>query len=296
MKPVTSFGIVAFKHTQKITDVLDRIISWSRQAGIAVYFHPFLEKQYPAQPFVCKNDSDFCTKSDILISIGGDGTFLSAVHLSQFSTKPVVGVNMGGIGFLSEIGPEHLEKELDRLKTGDYAIVERALLEASVIRTGKPCATFRALNDVFVNRLDKPKLASINVWIGNNYITEFRADGLIVATPSGSTAYSLAAGGPIVDPDVKAFLLTPICPHSLTERPLILPCTHAIRMRMGQKSEEMMLSADGIETFRLISGDELVVSYCSDTVKLMRLMERSHFDLLRSKLGWGKDITNTEAQ
>jgi NAD+ kinase len=294
MIPIASFGIIAFKRSQQIHSTLDRILQWSRSTGVPVFFHPVLASSVPGSASVCATEAELLSKCEALVSVGGDGTFLSAVHLSHFSGKPVIGVNMGGLGFLTDIGPEDLENSFDRMSKGDYRSSARMLLEARVLRDGNTLATMRALNDVFVNRFDKPKLTSISVFSGDQYISEFVSDGLIVASPSGSTAYSLAAGGPIVDPDVKAFLLTPICPHSLTERPLILPCDRQLRLVMSQKSAEVMLSADGIESMRLKSGDEVLVSYCGDQTNLIQLSQRSHFDLLRSKLGWGKDFKGSD--
>jgi NAD+ kinase len=290
MKPIASFGIIAFKQSSQIRAVLDRIVAWSEKNGKPVFFHPVLARLALARATVCADESELLSKSEALVSVGGDGTFLSVVHLSQFSGKPVIGVNMGGLGFLTDIGPDDLEAGLDRLTKGDYRTTTRMLLEAKVTRGGSVLATMRALNDIYITRIDKPKLISISAFSGDRYISEFVSDGLILSSPSGSTAYSLAAGGPIVDPEVKAFLLTPICPHSLTERPLILPCDRQVRLVMSQKNAEMSLSADGIETTRLKSGDEVLVTYCGDQTNLIQLSNRTHFDLLRSKLGWGKDF------
>jgi NAD+ kinase len=290
MKPISSFGIIAFKQSQKILSTLDRILAWSNAGGAPVFFHPFLASSVGDRAYVCATESELLSKSEALVSVGGDGTFLSAVHLSQFSGKPVIGVNMGGLGFLTGIGPDDLEGSLGRLIKGNYRTMTRMLIEARVTRDGKLLAAMRALNDIYITRFDKPKLTSIAAYSGDRYISEFVSDGLIISSPSGSTAYSLAAGGPIVDPDVKAFLLTPICPHSLTERPLILPCDRQVRLVMSQKNAELTLSADGIETIRLKSNDEVRITYCGDQTNLIQLSERSHFDLLRSKLGWGKDF------
>jgi NAD+ kinase len=290
MKPITSFGIIAFKKSNKVLYTMDRFLAWSKESGVPVFFHPALAAQLPASACVCANEEELLSKSEALVSVGGDGTFLSAVHLSHFSGKPVIGVNMGGIGFLTDIGPENLEVDLENMSNGRYRTTQRMLLDARILRAGREVKVMRALNDIFINRFDQPKLVSIKAWSGDQFITEFVSDGLIVASPSGSTAYSLAAGGPIVDPAVKAFLLTPICPHSLTERPLILPCDRQVRLVAGGKNADVMISADGIDNMRLKKDDEVVVSYCGDQTNLLQLSERSHFDLLRSKLGWGKDL------
>jgi NAD+ kinase len=208
--------------------------------------------------------------------------------LSKFSGKPVVGVNMGGLGFLTDVAVEEVEAALERIHRGDYATVSRMMLEAKVFRDGGEQRVFHALNDVFINRSDSPKLTSIAAWCGDRYITDFHSDGIIVATPSGSTAYSLSAGGPIVEPGVRAFLVTPICPHSLSERPLILSCDHPIRFTMRQKNAEVLLSADGLESMKLHYNDEVIITYGGEQTNLIQLSSRSYFDLLRVKLDWGK--------
>jgi NAD+ kinase len=155
---------------------------------------------------------------------------------------------------------------------------------------------FHALNDIFINRFDNPKLTSIAAWHGDHFITDFYSDGIIVATPSGSTAYSLSAGGPIVEPGVHAFLVTPICPHSLSERPLILSSDQPIRFVMRQKNAEVLLSADGLESMKLQSDDEVMITYGGDQTNLIQLSSRSYFDLLRIKLEWGKSYKWSEKQ
>lgn len=296
MQPIEAFGIVAFNQSSHIDPVLARIQAWSDTTGVSVYFHPVLASRVPPHALVCESGEEFLKKSRAVVSVGGDGTFLSTIHLCKFSGKPVVGVNMGGLGFLADVAVEEIEQALQRIHGGDYAAVSRMMLEARVRREGKDLRVLHALNDVFVNRLDSPKLTSIAAWYGDRYITDFHSDGIIVATPSGSTAYSLAAGGPIVEPGVRAFLVTPICPHSLSERPLILSCDQPIRFVMRQKSAEVLFSADGIESMKLQNNDEVIVTYGGEQTNLIQLSSRSYFDLLRIKLEWGKSYKWSEKQ
>lgn len=288
MKPITSFGVVSFKKCDAVCDVLRRIRGWASDNGVIVCYHPILSKLLPADIRAEDSEAVFLEKSDALISVGGDGTLLSVAHMSGFSEKPVAGVNLGGLGFLTDIGPEELEECLGRIKSGAYDTISRMVLDASVKRKGDTVCQFKALNDIYINRINTPKLTSIAAWCGDAFITDFFADGLIVATPNGSTAYSLSAGGPIVEPSVQAFLLTPICPHSLTERPLILPSDRNIRLVINEKNPDLLLTADGFESFHLQSGDEIVVSYGGVRKNLIQFAERSYFSLLRKKLGWGQ--------
>jgi len=203
---------------------------------------------------------------------------------------------MGGLGFLTDVAPEEVEGALQRIHAGDYATVNRMMLKASVTRDKKELRVFHALNDIFINRFDSPKLTSIAAWHGEHFITEFHSDGIIVATPSGSTAYSLSAGGPIVEPSVHAFLVTPICPHSLTERPLILSIDQPVRLVMRQKIGNVVFSADSLETMQLQCNDEVTVTFGGDQTNLIQLSSRSYFDLLRVKLEWGKSYKWSQKQ
>ena len=286
MKTITSFGIVSFKKNAQVSDVLARILRWAQRSGAAVHFHPILRELLSPEAPVEESEDRFLERSDAIVSVGGDGTFLSVAHMSRFSEKPIVGVNFGGLGFLADICPDELETCLDKIKAGEYNMISRIVLEARVMRDGARVCQFQALNDIYINRVTMPKLTSISAWCGDAFITNFFADGIIVATPNGSTAYSLSAGGPIVEPTVQAFLLTPICPHSLTERPLILPADHKIRLVIDEKNPDLLLTADGLESFNLQCGDEIIVSYGGVRKNLIQLAERSYFSLLREKLGW----------
>ena len=288
MKQVTSFGVVSFKKTAAVGEVLLRIRGWASNNSVNVYYHPILSGQLSPDMRAEESEDVFLEKSDAVVSVGGDGTLLSVAHMTGFSEKPVVGVNLGGLGFLTDIGPEELEECLGRIKSGAYETISRMVLEAHVKRDGIAVRQFKALNDIYINRVTKPKLASISAWCGDAFITDFFADGLIVATPTGSTAYSLSAGGPIVEPSVQAFLLTPICPHSLTERPLILPSNRDIRLIINEKNPNMLLTADGLDSINLHYGDEITVSYGGIQKNLIQLTEKSYFSLLQRKLGWGQ--------
>jgi len=293
MQPVTSFGIVSFKKTAAVADALRRVRLWADSRGADVHFHPILRDQLTGARAE-ESEEAFLDKSDAIVSVGGDGTFLSVAHMSRFSEKPVVGVNLGGLGFLADISPDELETCLDKIRAGDYDTISRMVLDACVTRGGHDVRRFKALNDIYINRVNTPKLTSISAWCGEAFITDFFADGVIVATPNGSTAYSLSAGGPIVEPTVQAFLLTPICPHSLTERPLILPSDRRLRLVVNEKNPDLLLTADGLESFNLQSGDEITVSYGGVRKNLIQLAESTYFSLLRKKLGWSQGYKGKE--
>jgi NAD+ kinase len=288
MDKINTFGIVAFKESDEIRSVLDRIFRWSQQSDARVLFHPITRKQVSEGAIVAESECYFLDNIEAVVSIGGDGTFLSVAHMCRFVQKPLIGVNLGGLGFLTDIIQDDIEASLLQIHNGNYRTISRMVLEATLFRNKEKIISYHALNDIFINRIFTPKMTAISAWYGNDFITDFFADGVIVATPNGSTAYSLAAGGPIVEPNVKAFLLTPICPHSLTERPIILPSDNFIRLVINEINSDCLLSADGLESIRLQYGDEIVISYGGARTNLIQLAEQSYFSLLRHKLDWGK--------
>ncbi len=289
MKKINTIGIIAFKSYKLITSVLVKIQKWSESTGVQVLFHPILKNQLPPQAKIAKSEKNLIDKSDALLSIGGDGSFLSVAHMVKSTDKPVIGINLGGLGFLADIEPENIESYLMKIHKGDYQITNRMILQAQLIRKNKELKRFYAINDIFINRYSTPKLTSISAWYGDDFITNFQADGIIIATPIGSTAYSLSAGGPIIEPSLHAFLLTPICPHSLTERPVILPSGKDIRLVIDKKNPDLLLSADGLDSIKLKNKDEIIISYKGDNAHIIHFAENSYFKSLRTKLNWGQD-------
>jgi NAD+ kinase len=285
MQKINTFGIVAFKKTEAVLSVIRRIAAWAAQNGVPLTCHPYLAGAVGLP--TAEDEPTFISGSDAILSLGGDGTFLSVAHLCRFTEKPVVGINLGGLGFLTDIGIDTLEDNLTKIRNGNYRTISRMVLVVRLTRDNEIIGTYHALNDMFINRINTPKLTSISAWYGSDFITDFFADGIIVATPNGSTAYSLSAGGPIVEPTVQAFLLTPICPHSLTERPIILPSDREIRLVINEKNPDLLLSIDGLESIRLQSNDQVTVSYGGVDGNLIQLAEHSYFSLLRHKLDWG---------
>lgn len=289
MKTIKTFGIIAFKQSKEICSLLEKIQLWAESNSVPILFHPEL-KELAISNITCANTEEkLIDVSDALISIGGDGTFLSVAHKIKFTEKIVIGINMGGLGFLADIDPENIEQILNKIYKGDYQPISRMVIKASLIRNNEKFHTMHALNDIFINRYALPKLTSISAWYGNKYITDFHSDGIIIATPSGSTAYSLSAGGPIVEPSVQAFLLTPICPHSLTERPIILPSEKNIQLKIIGKNSDLLLSADGLESIKLKHDDEIHISHEGDKINMVQLAENSYFETLRRKLNWGQN-------
>lgn len=218
------------------------------------------------------------------VVLGGDGTLLSAAKPLAVTEKPLLGINLGHLGFLSEVEIGEAAGALDRLVRGEYAVEERMMLEATVARRGCPEERRHALNDVVINRGALARIITLEATAGDERIERFRGDGLIVATPTGSTAYSLAAGGPIVAPQVQAILLTPICPHTLYARSLVLRPEAHLNIRVLASSGEVALTVDGQEAPQLTTGDEVRIARSAFVTRLVRLKAPGFFRVVHTRL------------
>jgi NAD+ kinase len=218
--------------------------------------------------------------------LGGDGTFLSAVRWVGDREIPLLGVKFGDLGFLAEIAEENLFEAADRVLKGEFKISPRMRLDVQVTRKGEALVRETVLNDIVINRGALARLANVITHINGHYLTTFRADGLIIATPTGSTAYSLAAGGPVVHPKVPGFIITPICPFTLTNRPLIVPDEVEITLRLDKGSSDIVLTLDGQTGLNLTDKDVITVRRSDHPLNLILLPDRHYFDVLKAKLRW----------
>ncbi|MFH1619949.1 MAG: NAD(+)/NADH kinase [bacterium] len=237
-------------------------------------------------------ESGIGPKTDVVIALGGDGTVLHAARILAGTGIPVLGVNSGGLGFLSGMDAAEFELRAPEFLGGRLKTISRWLLGVTVIRRGKNVSrTFLALNDCVI-RTAEPRAFHISAALDGQSLTEYFGDGVIISTPSGSTAYALAASGPIISPELGVMLLTPICPHTLTQRPIVLSACKVISMkpmtRAGESGVRVVLSMDGQVHFNLKAGDEILVTRHCDEVKLLIPPDRMYFDVLRRKLKWGE--------
>ena len=228
------------------------------------------------------------SRVEAILVLGGDGTLLSVVRLMGENQVPILGINLGGLGFLTEITLDNLYKVLEGLIQGDYKCHRRMTLHIRVLRKGEMAADFTVLNDVVINKGALARIIDLETTINNEYLTTFKADGLIISTPTGSTAYSLSAGGPIVYPSLETIVITPICPHTLTNRPIIIPDDAVIKSTLNSKDEEVMLTLDGQVGFSLQFGDTVEVQKGGNTILLIESPYKSYFEVLRTKLRWGE--------
>jgi NAD+ kinase len=226
-------------------------------------------------------------QSDILISLGGDGTILRlARQVAQYGT-PILGVNLGKLGFLTEASLEDLDVCLDELLRGDYTVVERIMLQAST--TNRP-KSYIALNDIVVDKFGTSRVLDLETYVNDEYLATFTADGIILSTPIGSTAYALANGGPIVTPHNRSITISPICPHTLTARPVIVPDDSTIRIKVASRGYKVRLTADGQDEVILQPPTEIRIKRAKHTARLVKRKNSSYYDILRKKLNWGRDV------
>jgi NAD+ kinase len=226
---------------------------------------------------------------DMVIVLGGDGTLLSAARLVADSKKnvPIFGVNLGSLGFMAEVSLDELYANLEKALAGKLQAEERMMLTAGIIRRGNKVSEYNVLNDAVISKGAIARMVSLEVSVGEDYLTSIRADGLILATPTGSTAYSLSAGGPIIHPALQCFVVTPICPHTLSNRPIAIPDSAIVRVKLVSRSEGVSLSLDGQVVSPLRLNDIVEVKKAKYRVRLIKHPTKDYYEILRTKLKWG---------
>ncbi len=280
-----SIGILTKPKFPEVKVTLQAVVSWLRARNIDVILDTtsaaLLEEKGGLQK------TQLAQKADVLLVLGGDGTMLNAARLAGERGIPILGVNMGGLGFLTEVRLEHLYPSLERVFANDFVLDERLMLKTHVHRHGETVAQGIVLNDVVVSKGTLARMIELQISIHGQFVTNLRGDGLIISTPTGSTAYSLSAGGPILEPAVHSLILTPICPHTLTHRPLIVPDNVEIDVTLTSKDEGAMATLDGQVGIALTQGDTVVLSVAELRTRLIRFPESTYYNVLREKLKWG---------
>ncbi len=226
--------------------------------------------------------------ADVIVVLGGDGTLLSVSRHGKGTEVPIVGVNLGSLGFLTETPVDEFAVTLENVLKGDFNISKRIMLDVRVMREGDPIFEITILNDAVVTKDALARIIDIETYVNEEYLTTYKADGLIVSTPTGATGYSMAAGGPLIYPSLTNLIVTPICPHTLTNRPIILPESVIIRAVLKSMNEKVILTLDGQVGFPLEYGDEVSVKKSSHFVHLVKSPSRGYFEILRTKLKWGE--------
>lgn len=285
MNRTKRIGVIGNPRYSDVSGALERLIDAAPNLGFDLFLAPELRAGGMAG---CDELPLDASEIDLLVTLGGDGALLGGARWAGPAGTPVLGVNLGRLGFLTAVTLEGMEEALGRVAAGDYVLDHRMALE---IRPGpaedEGVEGLYALNDAVLHRGGLVRVVHLKVWVDDEEVGIYRGDGVIVATPTGSTAYSLSAGGPILDPRLDAIVATPICPHTLAVRPLVLPADAQIVIQVVSSPEELILTIDGQVGSELKPGDRIVVSRAREPVRLVRLPGQSFFSLLRRKLKWG---------
>ena len=284
---MTRVGIVAKPDAPRAQGVILQLLPWLAARGSAVVFEKETADLVPVVVGASASKAELPGQVDLLIVLGGDGTLLSMARAVGDLGVPLLGVNLGGLGFLTATTLEEMFPALEAYLGGRMAIEERMLLAARVIRNGQPLCEYAALNDVVITKSAMSRIIDLSVSVDGRYATAYRADGLIISTPTGSTAYSLSAGGPILFPTMDAVVLTPICSHTLTNRPIVVPGTDRIEVTL-LADQEVMATIDGQVGVGLREGDTVEIRKAASRIRLVRFPQKDFFSVLRTKLKWGE--------
>jgi len=285
MPIIRNVGVVSKPNVQAAVALVPRLLEWLRDRGIATRMDEATAFYGGGAGIPRADVPEGC---DLVIVLGGDGTLLSAVRAIGRREIPLFGVNLGGLGFLTAITVEEFFAELERAVRGEHRVAKRKLMSSEVVRDGKAVATFDALNDAVLTKADIARMIDLDVYVDDQFVCAYKADGLIISTPTGSTAYSLSAGGPIIFPSVPALCLTPICPHMLTNRPVLVPDTSCIRVLSRGPDESVYLTIDGQVGTPIRQNDTLICHSTEYALHLVRPPRQMFFDVLRQKLKWGE--------
>lgn len=285
-------GIVAKPDLVAARDTLAQLRAWLEARAIAACWAPEAAALLAEPPASIVDRDDLADHVDLVVVLGGDGTLLAMADRIAKGGRdiPILGVNFGSLGFLTEITRPELLEALADVVEGRAQLDERMMLQAVTTRAGRVMGDTVVLNDVVFTRTAISRIIDLSVWVGDQFVTHVKADGLIVASPTGSTAYNLAAGGPIVHPAMDAFIVTPIAPHTLSNRPIVVPATREVRVAVSRDDggAEVYVTFDGQTGAPLAAGDEVTIRRAPRSVKLVRASARTYFEVLRQKLKWGE--------
>jgi len=287
-KMIRTVGIISRPRREDISRVVPPLIAWLRAHDAKVVWDTETGGCIGSQAGETQRREDLAGCSDLLIVLGGDGTLLSAARLAAAHKVPILAVNLGGLGFLTTVSLDELYPILEEIFSNQYRVSERVMLLAEIIRDGNAVLRQVALNDAVLNKAALARIMDLELRVDGEYVTTYKADGLILSTPTGSTAYSLAAGGPIVYPAVEAFVITPICPHTLTNRPLVIPDSARTEIEFQSADDAVFLTFDGQIGIPLERKDRIQISKAPEKLHLVRPSQKTYFEVLRNKLKWGE--------
>jgi NAD+ kinase len=290
MQPAHTFrniGIISRPRRSNLSEVAPPLLSWLQGRGIHVAYDQETASSL-AEPSEGRSREQVAAASDLLLVLGGDGTLLAAARVAAPRGIPILPINMGSLGFLTSFMLEELYPALEDILAGRLTISERVMLHAELQRGDKILDKQTVLNEVVINKGALARMIELELSIDQDFVCRYRADGLIVASPTGSTAYSLSAGGPIVHPSVESFIITPICPHTLSDRPVVVGDTSIIEVKLSAGTESVFLTLDGQKGIPLQATDRVRISRAQQLLKLIQTPNKSYFQILRNKLKWGE--------
>jgi NAD+ kinase len=281
-------GIIARPRKSNLAKMVPPLLDWLAKRGIAALYDEETAASLPAGSAPGSTREHVAATSQLLLVLGGDGTLLAAARVAALHGIPILPINMGSLGFLTSFTVDELYPALEDTLAGRYTVSERVMLRVDLERDGKIIDTQRVLNEAVINKGALARMIDLELWIDQELVCRYRADGLIVATPTGSTAYSLSAGGPIVHPTVESFVITPICPHTLSDRPVVVRDSACIEMKLLANTESVFLTLDGQKGIVLQATDFVRIVRAQEMLRLIQPLRKSYFEILRGKLKWGE--------
>ena len=284
---MTRVGLVAKPDAAQAQSVIQKLLEWFAGRGLTVVLEKETAGLVPSANVPAARKSDLPGQVDVLVVLGGDGTLLSMARAVGDLGVPILGVNLGGLGFLTATTLDELLPALETLLAGGMEVEERMMLSARLVRGGAPVSEHLALNDVVITKSAMSRIIDLSVTVGGRHAISYRADGLIISTPTGSTAYNLSAGGPILFPTMDTVVLTPIAPHTLSNRPVVVPAAQRIEITL-RVDQDVMLTMDGQVGVPLREGDTVQVEKAAARIALVRFPQKDFFSVLRTKLKWGE--------
>ena len=292
MSSINRIGLVLKPHQPEALKTICELTQWLSARGIELVGGPEIERDRIQQQTGCAvrevQSDKLAQEVDLVLVLGGDGTMIATARMIGDSDVPVLGVNFGGLGYLAEFRIEELHSALEAILAENYRLDKRVMLSVELLRGQESITKNRVLNDVVINKSALARIIEIEAYFNQQFVNSFRADGLIVSTPTGSTAYNLSAGGPVIFPSMNAIVITPICPFTLSNRPIVVPDDSDIELRLKTDKEDVALTLDGQVGFALQVEDRVMIRKSKTTFKLIQPANRNYFDVLRDKLRWGR--------
>lgn len=289
MSAFKTIGIISRPRRVDVAKIVPPLLSWLAERKInALYDQETATSLQQNDDGKSRTRTELAAQSDLLLVLGGDGTLLAAAREAAPRGIPILPINLGSLGFLTSFTTQELYPALEETLAGHLTASERVMLHAALIRDGKTLDDQRVLNEVVINKGALARMIEVRLTINTDFVCRYRADGLIVATPTGSTAYSVSAGGPIVHPNVESIIVTPICPHTLSDRPIVVDDKCCVELHLTGDAESVYLTLDGQKGMLMQSGDKVRIFRAEERLKLIQPKRKSYYEILRSKLKWGE--------